>query len=181
MTVRFALTEDQELLRASLRGALARICPPAAVRAAWTGARPRERWRELARLGLLGPLEPVELAIALEEAGRVALPEPLVETAAVAGPLLVGSRWHQAVADGELLVAVGLAEAPFVVDADIADLLILEDGAGVHALPRTAVGLEAMSSVDGARRLFKVRWSASDGELVGPAGRTADVPSHTRL
>jgi alkylation response protein AidB-like acyl-CoA dehydrogenase len=174
VTVRFAFTEDQELWRQTMRAALARLCPPSAVRAAWSGARPRERWLELARLGLLGGLDAVELTIALEEAGRVALPEPLVEAAAVAVPLLAGGALAQQVASGAAIVTAGLLGAPFVVDADVADLLLLEDEAGVHALARAAVELEPALSVDGARRLFKVRWRAADGELLGPAGDAAE-------
>src|SRR5262249_25880059 len=96
-----------------------------------------------------------------------ALPEPIVEHAAVAVPLL-GER------PVPELVTVGLRGAPFVVDAGAADLLLLEDDAGVHALPPAAVALEPVASVDGARRLFRVRWRAADGELVGPAGESAD-------
>src|SRR5262249_41327118 len=43
---------------------------------------------------------------------------------------------------------------------------------GMHAVRPEAVELERVPSVDGARRLFKVRWSR--GELLGPAGDAFD-------
>jgi len=81
----------------------------------------------------------------LEETGRFAVPEPIVETAAFGVPLL-----------GRADVCV--ASAPrFVPWADTADVIItasgMIDGAAAQLTPRV--------SVDGARRLFEVRGTAT--------------------
>ena len=73
-----------------MRELLARVCPPAAVRAAWNGERDPGRWRALEEAGVAGMLgaglTEVEMCIALEEAGRAALPEPLLETGLIGVP-----------------------------------------------------------------------------------------------
>jgi alkylation response protein AidB-like acyl-CoA dehydrogenase len=164
--VRFAPTEEQELLRASVRELLARRCPPAAVRAAWRDGWSRERWRALGDAGIVTMLREgqteVELVIALEEAGAAALPEPLLETAMLAVPLL-----------GDRLPAGATATVgPLVFDAD---LFLLEDDRGLHALPRAAVTLAPVASVDGARRLHRVTWRAADGQRLGGPELAAEV------
>ena len=81
------------------------------MRAAWdspTGRSP-ELWKQLAELGLVGLTVPeehgglglgeVDLVLILEEAGRVALPEPLLETTAIAVPLLVEAGTPEQQAD----------------------------------------------------------------------------------
>jgi hypothetical protein len=115
----------------------------------------------------------VDLVLPLEECGRAALPGPLVETIAAGAPLLhdlgipgepIGpdgpvesDRWLRRVAAGEAILALGLEAAggpgaPWLVDADLADLFLLEHGGELHVLARDAVRLIAQPSVDGARR-----------------------------
>src|SRR6185295_13526970 len=98
----FAFDEEQLRFRESVRGVLDRVCAPAAVRAVWEtpDAHLPSRWTALAELGVLGLLVPesagglgldeVSLVLPLEETGRAALPEAVVESAAVAAPLLAG-------------------------------------------------------------------------------------------
>ena len=95
--MRFALGEDREALRSTARDLLAELCPPAAVRAAWTAVPDPAPWQALAKAGALALLAPESdgglgldetyLVPVLEEAGRAALPHPLTETALVAAPL----------------------------------------------------------------------------------------------
>lgn len=182
----FGLTEEQRLLRDSVRDVLKKECPPSVVRAAWStdsaASRAPALWSTLAEMGVLGITAPevngglgmgeLELAPILEECGYVALPSPIVETVGVAVPLLRGlgpsdlaSDWLKRVSTGGAVLTVGLSRDPFVVDADIADLLILEhapdfDGLHeLHAVTRDDVTLEAQPTVDGARRLFRVTWN----------------------
>ena len=97
--MRFAFTDEQLELRAAVSQALERLCPVDDLRdAGLAPARSSERWEALAAMGACGllvdeqhgglGLGDVELVGVLEECGRVALPEPLAETAAVAAPLL---------------------------------------------------------------------------------------------
>jgi alkylation response protein AidB-like acyl-CoA dehydrogenase len=173
--MRFALTDDQAALRDAVRDLLGRECPPAVVREAWEGgaAAPRVAavWAKLAEMGVVGAAVPeaagglglgaCDVVPLLEEAGRVALPLPIVETAFVAGPLLAAAGDDDAVAalvEGELLVACALdggATVPWAGDAG--SILIAErPGAPVR---RVTEALEAAESIDGARRV---------GLLTGP-------------
>ena len=105
----------------------------------------------------------VDLVLILEEAGRAALPEPLLETTAIGVPLLfeAGSEaqqkeWLPKVAAGEAVISVQLADAPTVVDAHVADLLLIQRGDELHAVPKDAFSVTAQPSLDGSRRVFTV-------------------------
>jgi alkylation response protein AidB-like acyl-CoA dehydrogenase len=194
--LRFAFTPESLTFRDAVRSLLKRECTPAMLRAAWSSANGRipGLWSKLAELGLQAVLAPesdgglgmteLELVLLLEECGRAGVPEPVSETAAVAVPLLrdVRSRWLGPVARGEANVAVGLDGAPFVVGADAADVLLLQHGDHVHALERAAVTVDAQASIDGARRLFVVRWTPSAPTRIaeGPAAREAIAEARDR-
>jgi alkylation response protein AidB-like acyl-CoA dehydrogenase len=77
------------------------------------------------------------------------------------------------VAAGDALLAVGLWSSPYVAAAHLADLLLLQHEAQVHAVPRAQVQLEAQPSVDGARRLWSVAWQPSGDTLLTDNGRPA--------
>jgi len=114
----FALSDEQELLQASARSFFERECTEAHVRAMENDpdGLSRELWSSMARLGWLGTaiperhsgtgLGPVELLILAEEAGRVLLPEPLIENLLCAALLMVAgtgeqqARHLQAIAEG---------------------------------------------------------------------------------
>ena len=100
----FAFSDEQHELRQAVRTVLDAECPADALRAfeladeAGRAAAGPDRWAVLAELGapaLVVPeaadglgLSDVDLVGVLEEAGRAALPEPLLETAALAAPTL---------------------------------------------------------------------------------------------
>jgi alkylation response protein AidB-like acyl-CoA dehydrogenase len=101
--VYFGFDDDQLAFRDAARDLFDKECPPEAVRAAWdapAGALDRGVWDRLAEMGVLATLVPEAndglgldeqaLVLVLEEAGRAGLPHPLVETAAVAAPLVAG-------------------------------------------------------------------------------------------
>jgi hypothetical protein len=172
--VRFAFTDDQLALRDALRDLLTKECTPAHVRAAWgndTGRVPG-LWEQLADMGVLGLLASeadgglgltfVDLVLALEESGRHAVPEPIVETAAWGVPLLGRS---------DLTIAAG---RPWVPWADSADVIFTADG----RYEPDRVELIRHESVDGARRLFEVRGtpepdSAPEAEVLAAFDRAA--------
>jgi alkylation response protein AidB-like acyl-CoA dehydrogenase len=100
----FAFSADQVELRAAVRQVLAAECPPSALRQ-FEQAGPADRlalsatrWQVLAELGVPALLVPeaagglglgdTDLVTMLEEAGWAALPEPLLETAGLAAPVL---------------------------------------------------------------------------------------------
>jgi alkylation response protein AidB-like acyl-CoA dehydrogenase len=176
--MKFTFTEDQLLFQSSVRSLLEKECTAERVRALWdtdTGRSP-ELWSKLAEIGLLGLLVPessgglgmseIDLVLLLEETGRVALPEPIAETAAIGVPLLRDSpadalkdQWLGRVASGAAILTVGHASNPFVSDAHVAHLLLLQHGDEVHAVPRERTVLEQQACSDASRRLFRVDWT----------------------
>src|SRR5207244_5107674 len=115
-TMRFAFTDEQAAFRDAVRGMLDDACTPAVVRAAWhneTG-RSDKVWALLDEMGAFDVGE-IELSLVLEEAGRAAVPEPVLEHAAVGVAALrdVG----EAVPAGAV-VSVGMEGAPLVPYAD---------------------------------------------------------------
>jgi alkylation response protein AidB-like acyl-CoA dehydrogenase len=180
--MRFAFSPEQLLFRSSVRALLRAECTPARVRAAWSdnaGQAP-EVWSKLCEVGVVGLTVPEEygglglseldLALLLEETGEVALPDPIVETTAVGVLLLceapegaLAARWLAPVAAGKVILAVGLEGAPYVAHAASAQLLLLQRGDELHAVPRERVRLTAQESVDGARKLYSVAWSPEPG------------------
>lgn len=186
--MRFAFTADQLALRDAVRDLLTRECPPDVVRAAWEG-KDTELWRRLADMGVVGVAAPEEhggmgldeltLVLLLEEAGRAALPEPLLETAAVAIPTLrdaggkLAERWLPLLASGEAMATVGLGPAPLVVDADRAALLLDDHDGCLHAVPTVDCDVTPRPSVDRARRLSSTAWAADPSTKL--AGADADL------
>jgi alkylation response protein AidB-like acyl-CoA dehydrogenase len=125
----FAFDEEQDELRQTVRGALAREFPVAALRAFFEApeeqktAQAKARWSMLSALGapaLLVPeaadglgLNDVDLVGVMEEAGWSALPEPLLETAALAAPMLAALL--PAPSAAAALTALLTADAPLAV------------------------------------------------------------------
>jgi alkylation response protein AidB-like acyl-CoA dehydrogenase len=155
----FGLSDDQAAFRDAVRELLAKEATPAVVRAAWDapeGELDRGVWDSLDAMGVLGVLVPEAdgglgldetfLVPILEEAGRVALPHPLVETAMVAAPLLSGATG---------LVSSDLG-GPLVPCAADADQLLLRWGHTLAVVDRDAVDLTPVATVDGARRAATV-------------------------
>ena len=175
----FDFSAEQLALRDLARDLFEKESPPSRVRELWEGAdRDPACWRAMAAVGLTGLTAPdehggmggddVDLALVLEEAGRSALPEPLLETVAVAVPLLIEAgtdaqraEWLPKIAAGDAIATVLLAGAPFAVDAGEADLLIAERVGELHALPRGSFEARLVSSEDRARRMYGVSLDAS--------------------
>jgi alkylation response protein AidB-like acyl-CoA dehydrogenase len=149
--MRFAFTDEQIEFRDGLRALLEKECTPAHLRDAWTNATGRVPglWDQLVDMGVVALLAPEadgglgltfeDLVLLLEETGRHALPEPIVETAAIGVPLFGAAG---TVAAGEELV-------PW---ADTADVIVSAAG----RFERTDTTLTPHASVDGARRRFTV-------------------------
>jgi acyl-CoA dehydrogenase len=157
-------TEEQRQLRAVLRDVLARTCGPEEVRRQIGSARGHDRalWERLAgEIGVHGLAVPeeyggagctfAELAVALEETGRVLCPAPLLSTVVLGAGALLDSgdrracaRWLPGIASGALTAtAAGFlhpagvtaergpdgwvlrGEADFVPDGEGADVLLV--------------------------------------------------------
>ena len=120
----FAFTSEQRQFGEAVHQVLSKECTPSDVRAAFAAPRARSgRWATLAEMGVVGLCLPeadgglglglLDLVLVLEETGRVALPEPLAATAALAGPLLAEvpspdrtAALREAIASGQVVACV---------------------------------------------------------------------------
>jgi alkylation response protein AidB-like acyl-CoA dehydrogenase len=194
--VRFAFTDDQLLFRDTVHELLDKECPPEQVRFTWLDSDGRLEvvWAALAEMGVLGIQVPEvhgglglteeDLVLLLEETGRFALPDPVVETAAIAAPLLadaaaldapearsaageLADRWLPRIAAGEAVVAVARDGEPLVSHGVDADLLLVGGPGRLLAVPGDRVAAVAQPSVDGSRRLATVSWEPDAAVVLG--------------
>ena len=175
----FAFSDDQRLFQQTVHEVFDKECAPEHVRAAWESddGRVNGIWSKLAEMGVVGltapeaaggmALDEVDLVLLLEESGRAGLADPLVENAAVAVPLLRDAgdgEWLPRVASGEAVAAAGFASEPYVVGANVADvLLLLQARDEVWAVPSGDVGTKEEPALDRGRRLYRVSWSPGSG------------------
>lgn len=187
----FRLPEETLMLAETVERMMLETCASAHLRRLAAAGEPRdaERWSQIVAMGLPGMLADVDLGgggldavsalLVAEACGRVALPEPLMEHAGVAVPLLAATGAEpallQAAIAGEKLLAVGHPINPFVAHADGAEALLLAHDDEVHLVPRASVTLTRRESLDEFRRLFEVSWTPS------AATRIADARAGRRL
>jgi hypothetical protein len=157
--MRLSFDEDQLAFRDAVRAVLDKDCPPEAVRSP-----NRAAWDALAEMGVLGVLAPEAvggmaldeqwLVLLLEEAGYAGLPQPIVETAAVAMPLVADRVEPSAMIATDL----GGSLVPY---ASLADHLLLADGPDAMVLVAGAAAvIEEVSTVDQRRQAGRVAWDA---------------------
>ncbi|MGB5265474.1 MAG: acyl-CoA dehydrogenase family protein [Polyangiales bacterium] len=180
--MRFAFTDDQKMLRDTVRDVLLRECAPEVVRNAWEGKTEgaRAAWNTLAKTGVIGmtasegaggmAMSELDLLLPLEETGYAAMPGPLVDTAAVGIPLLEAAgteaqkeRWLGLAAAGELRIVVSFEGREIVPYAPSADVLIAERGGAAYCVAIDEVSVEPERSVDRARDLGRVSFEPSPG------------------
>jgi alkylation response protein AidB-like acyl-CoA dehydrogenase len=172
--MKFSFDDDQLAFRDAVRDVLVKECPPGAVR------RPtRAAWDALAEMGVPGILVPESrgglglderwLVLLLEEAGYAALPQPIIETAAVAMPLVAGDVAPSAILSTDL-------GGPIVPYATEASHFLLASGPGAMVL--VAGGnclIEPVTTVDAARRAGRVGFDpATATPVAGDRGLAFD-------
>lgn len=177
----FRLTEEQEMLADEVGKLFAATCTGADLRRLLESgdAVDHGRWTQIAAMGLPGAMGPeavggaglgrVEMAQIAIACGNAALPEPLVEHAGVAVPMLLAAGTDAGPALRGSRVAVGHPVNPLVCAADAADALLLADGSDVHLVPRDRVALTRHESIDPFRRLFSVLWTPAKDTRIGGA------------
>lgn len=134
-----------------------------------------DRWNALVETGLTLVLLPEEtgglglgetdFALIAQEAGYVVLPEPLVESAGIAAPLLGACKPDAAILqDPAAIIAIQHPLNPYVAHADQAGALILvHDGQAFLVSPQQ-VSLTPQATIDPLRRLFSVAWDPAAAE-----------------
>lgn len=189
--MRFAFDEDQTDLRDAVRDLLAKECPPEVVRAAWENdtGRTASVWDGLAEMGVVSMTLPesagglgmgaLDWVLVMEEAGRAALPEPIVETTVVGLPLLESLGADMPAGSGS--VALGIDDGLWLY-ADTAAALVVGDADRISSVARDDVDLVAERSVDRSRRLFTavIPPGAETVLAEGPEATRASASAHDR-
>ena len=165
----FRFTEEQEMMANVLRELLGDLCQSSDLRRLMESgqARDERRWSGIVDMGLAGALvpesygglglKPVDFVRIAEAAGHACLPEPLVENAGVALPLLAeaapGNELLAAALEGAATIAVSHPSNAFIADADSAGALLLEREGELHLVNPAQARLERQESVDPFRQI----------------------------
>jgi len=187
--VQFTFSEEQAMAAQALRELLDDVCSGADLRALADGAAGHgtARWERLAAMGLPGALAPeaaggmaltaTDFVLLAEEAGRAALPEPLVAHAGVAVPMLaelaaaaargnVAQALEQAAAGATIVIVADPCE-PFSAGLDCARRVLAGAGpeqVGLFARDELSVSLQA--SLDPLQPLARVGVPAHRASLL---------------
>jgi alkylation response protein AidB-like acyl-CoA dehydrogenase len=171
----FRFTEEQLMMAEAMRGLLANLCRPDDLRRLMQsgGARDETRWAAIVDMGLAGALvpeekgglglAPVDFVLIAETCGYAGLPEPLVENAGVALPLLAAvaadpraNAILERALSGEITIALKHPANLFVADADTAGAVLAVRGEELYLCDTADVALERQESIDPFRRLFTI-------------------------
>jgi alkylation response protein AidB-like acyl-CoA dehydrogenase len=178
----FRLNADQQALQSAARDFLRKEVTSTVVRTSFDspdGDAP-ELYKKMAELGWLGISVPeelggvgmgfVEAAVVAEQLGYVNAPGPFFATAILTIPALVGlgaADLLPPLLDGSKRATVA-ADLENVVDAQIADAVLVIDGPKARWLEREEFEVTPHPSVDGTRRFARVEPTGSGRDL-GPS------------
>jgi alkylation response protein AidB-like acyl-CoA dehydrogenase len=178
----FTFSEEQMMFAETARSLFADGCTPDHWRRlmAAGAAFDRGRWGRIVETGLTLVLLPesagglglgeADFALIAREAGYVALPEPLVESAGVAAPMLTALKPdHPLLADPAAVLAIAHPANPYELGADQAAGILLEQGGEAFLAAPEQVKLTAQASIDPFRRLFSVEWDPANATALGKA------------
>jgi len=184
----FNFSEQQTMLLDAARTLLDETCTLAQLRALMDkgDAIDQERWQAMAENGLTAVLLPESaggLGLAAQDfvqiaqyCGYVALPEPLIEHAGVAAPLLAACDTRhpllEQAAAGQGMLATSHPVNPFITNADTATALLLAHQGEVHLVSPEQVQLIPQSSIDPFRRLYRVDWTPDASTGISADGQT---------
>jgi alkylation response protein AidB-like acyl-CoA dehydrogenase len=189
----FAVADEAAALRDAVDELLTARATTALIRSAWgTGphADVRAVWRGLADVGVTGALVPEAagglgldenaLVPVLERLGYSGLPGPVVETVAVAAPLLAAAG-HPALPDvvsGAALITAHLGAsataAQLVPYLQMADYVLLRgDDDALRLYARGDLDAEPVRAVDGSRQLARLRATPAGGTVVAAGADAA--------
>ena len=171
----FRFSEEQQMTAEAVRGLLADLCQPSDLRRLMKSgvARDEVRWQKFIEMGLQGALVPedrgglglsaADFVLVAEACGYACLPEPLVENAGVALPMLAALSDDERCAEvleralaGEITVALRHPANPFVSDADTSGAILIARDGDLHLVTPGDITLARQPSTDPFRRLFSI-------------------------
>jgi alkylation response protein AidB-like acyl-CoA dehydrogenase len=181
------MTEERRMLRDTVAALVAKHADPAAVRAAMESDRGYDEslWQLLCeQVGAAALLIPEEYggaggelgdaATVLQELGRALVPSPLLGTTLAELALLAASEPDaetlERLAEGGSIGALVL-DADYVVNGDIADVVVAADGGQVSRWTRFSA--QPVATMDPTRRLARLR--AEEAEAIGTDPGIADT------
>lgn len=181
----FGFHDDQVAVRDAVSGFLEKRADLAYLQGAWkdpAGEGTWSVWRELAGMGVPGLLVPesvggsgfdwVTMALVLTEAGKAALPLPLLETAAIGMPLLQAAGDPAGIMasllSGDAVLTVSAGESALAPASSRADWFLLGTESGSRLYRRDQVEIAPEASVDRTRDLARIT-------PIGP-GHLLDTP-----
>ncbi len=151
-------------------------------------------WADLSDIGVPGLHIPedhggagatlLETCVVAEELGRTLTPAPLLSSAVLAGTALLASGATSAlpgIAAGRVLAALAMepvafdgrlhGPAGYVLDGDLADVLLVTDGTSLYDVPVGQPGVRRapVETLDQTRRLAVVELKGATGERIGDA------------
>ncbi len=192
--MRFSFSDDQRQFCAAFSDLLAKECRSEVVRQAWADSpnsvqTKRDLWQKLVTFGIAGMTVPVragglgfdavDTVLLFEEAGACALPLPMVETVAMATPLLAAATagesdaWLSRIASGEAIFSCAMAPDSPVAHVDVAGAIVVVSGDEVHLVPAKEAVASRATSVDRSRELGSLGKSALTSKTRILSGETA--------
>jgi len=178
----FTLSDEQRMFADTAKALFGRTCTPDHWRRQMESgaAHDPERWQAIVDNGLTVMLLPeqsgglglaeVDFMLIAEAAGYCCLPEPLVESAAVAAPMLAAMLPQaEVLGDPGARIAIGHPVNPFVTDAPTAAVLLLHHEGDAYLVDPQDARLTPRTSIDPFRRLFVVEWTPARSRRLGAA------------
>lgn len=182
----FGFSDEQEALRASAREVLTKEAGPAAYRRAMEKSKTgtdEALWGKIVELGWTGVaideslgglgFGVAELAVLAEEMGRAIAPVPFWTTvgyaaqiAAACEPSAARDDFLRGVASGSIKASVVRFREPLAPEAHLADQLVVIDKDAVRLVPGSEASRKVEPSLDGGRRMAKVRVPAGSGAQI---------------
>ena len=186
----FSYSQDELDLRDGAREYLRGRCTPEVLRKlVENGSADLDSWCELIEMGLVGFLVPESagglgmsdtgFVLLAEEAGYVASPEPLIDVAGVAAPILasLGNDAAEQIAAGTSRVVTAHSLNPYVNQLAPTDKLLQFTDEAVGLIDASDIEADTVESIDPLRRLTRVETREStviaEGEKARQLAATA--------
>lgn len=196
----FRFSKEQFDFRNTFAGMLESEVSASSIRMRWETATGFDDalWQHLVEMGLTSmlscelsgglDLSPIDFVLLAQECGRVALPEPLVESTLVSSVLLndlykatdsnLCFDWLMRINEGTGLLLTGHRINPYMNFYDRADAFLLPWNDEVHLVEGRVVDKIKKTSIDPSRRLAELKWQPTstskivEGELGGRLWRS---------
>lgn len=182
----FEFSAEQQALRDTLRKMLSSHASMAHLRRLWrteTG-RDTDLWKLLSEVGIPGFMIPIEFGglaadeldmyVVLEEAGRAAIPDAVLESCLLAPVMIGGSdvpaikeRWLPDLAAGTIRATVARGGTLIAPDAHVSDLVIIEVDGVATVLEKGEFSMTPLLSMNPSDRLYEIHPMPDAGTSLG--------------